>query len=268
MSLTGPEAGSAAAFDEMFAKLAVDPFVHELHRRAYRDEHPDGIDVFSTCTRGTLDRALARLRLAPGGVLVDLGCGLGGPGRWLARASGARVIGIDFSEVAIRAAERAAAGYLEPGRFDYRHGTFASTGLPDACADGIVSIDALPMAADRGAAVAELHRVLRPGARAFFTCAEWHGCDPLPHPSFAIRWAPLIADAGLVLVDTYVDHGNRARWLALYDLWLSNEAELRSRLGNAAKGMLLEARNAPRSVLLPGFLALQLTVRRPQCDER
>jgi len=38
--------------------------------------------------------------LAPGQTLVDLGCGRGGPGLWLAREAGALLIGVDFSPVA------------------------------------------------------------------------------------------------------------------------------------------------------------------------
>jgi hypothetical protein len=41
--------------------------------------------------------------------LVDLACGRGGPGLWLARAAGAALTGVDFSAVAVaQAAGRAA----------------------------------------------------------------------------------------------------------------------------------------------------------------
>jgi SAM-dependent methyltransferase len=259
---TDKEAARAAVFDAMFAKIAAGPLVHDLHRRAYGVEHPEDIEVFSSCTRGTLDRALAALSLPLGGTLVDLGCGLGGPGRWLARASGTRLVGIDFSRVALDAANKAANGYLKPGQYEYRQGTFAATGLPDACADGAVSIDALPMASDRGAALVELCRILRPGARAVLTCTEWHSSEATPYPRLSTRWAPLIAEAGLTMLDSHSDYRVRERLLGLYELWVSHEVELRAELGDTvAEGFLTEARDVSK-VLGPGYVSLQITVER------
>jgi SAM-dependent methyltransferase len=237
--------------------------VLDLYRCAFSYEYPDGIEVFSSCTKSTLDRAMARLRLPPAGVVVDLGCGSGGPGRWLALKSGACLVGVDFSRIALEMAAKLAADCLEPGRFDYRHGTFAATGLPDMCADGVVSIDAFPMNDDPRAALGELHRILRPGARAFFTCGERPHADGRPASGSATRWASLIEKAGLDLVEVHVDQGNRERWLAVYALWLRHEAELRECLGAAAENLLHEAREAPGSALPPGYRALQLTVEGP-----
>jgi SAM-dependent methyltransferase len=44
------------------------------------------------------------LRLAPGSLLVDLACGRGGYGQEIAGRAGARLVGLDISAVAIRAA--------------------------------------------------------------------------------------------------------------------------------------------------------------------
>lgn len=41
------------------------------------------------------------LRVGPGQKIADLGCGRGGPGQWIARATGAGLVGIDVSEVAL-----------------------------------------------------------------------------------------------------------------------------------------------------------------------
>ncbi len=48
-----------------------------------------------------LRRMAAELRLGPGDTLVDLGCGKGGPALWMARETRARLIGVDFSPVAV-----------------------------------------------------------------------------------------------------------------------------------------------------------------------
>src|SRR5207302_3350245 len=69
----------------------------ELYAEAFGDEYPDLVDPSSSCTWSVLADMIAGLRLRPGGLLVDLGCGRGGTGLWLARACSARLVGIDLS---------------------------------------------------------------------------------------------------------------------------------------------------------------------------
>jgi 2-polyprenyl-3-methyl-5-hydroxy-6-metoxy-1,4-benzoquinol methylase len=75
-------------------------------------------------------RALAEgLNLAAGQVLVDLACGAGDPGLWVAKQSGARLVGRDLSPVAAeRATERAAAQGME-GRAEFGQGSLSGPGL-------------------------------------------------------------------------------------------------------------------------------------------
>lgn len=211
--LDAKESAKQVMFDQMWTRLRADPLLEELNVQAYGADYPYDVQFFSSCTRTTLDLTLAGLQVTPSSVLIDLGCGMGGPGQWIARESGAHLVGIDLSQVAVEATAAAATSYLQPGQFDYRCATITATGHPDSSADGLMSIDALPMAADRAAALKEVRRILRPGARAVFTCAEWHGDAPLPHPRMATKWAPLIAEAGLLLVDQFIDNGKQARQL-------------------------------------------------------
>jgi SAM-dependent methyltransferase len=270
-------AARAARYDRVYAGISRDSLVHDLHRQALGEEYPAGIEVIGACTRGTLERALAGLSLRAGGLLVDLGCGLGGPGRWLARASGARVLGLDVSQVAVDAAGAAAREYLRAGQYEYRRGTFTATGLPDGCADGVVAIEALGMSPDRGTALAELRRILRPGGRATFTGGERHGLgetarrETAPRetaPGEAFRWAPLIAAAGLELVSTYVDASRSERWLAVCALRLEHAAELRDRLGELAEELIQDARDAPAAWGVPGLVGVQFVVERPAPGSR
>lgn len=156
--LQSKEAARKVMFDQMWTRLRADPLLDELNAAACGAEYPQDVTVFGSCTRTILDLALAGLNLGAGDTLIDLGCGLGGPGRWLARQSGATVTGVDLSQAAIDGAQAAAAVYLRPGQYEYRLGTITSTGLPDRSADGLVSIDALPMATDRAAALSEVAR--------------------------------------------------------------------------------------------------------------
>jgi SAM-dependent methyltransferase len=170
---------------------------------------PDGIEPLSFVSPGLLGHVLRALGLAPDQVLVDLGCGRGGPGLWLAREAGASLVGVDFSPVAVgRAAQRAALFGLD-GRARFVVGDLSRTGLPAATADAVVSVDALHFAADPAAAAAEVRRVLRPGGRLVLT--NWQprvpGDSRLPGRA-RIDWAPLLRAAGF----TGVEIEARAEW--------------------------------------------------------
>jgi SAM-dependent methyltransferase len=252
------EASRGDSYDRAYTAVLRDGLLLDVHRQALGDEYPEGIEVTGSCTRTMLERALAGLRLPEDGLLADLGCGLGGPGRWLARRGRARLIGFDVSQAAVDSAAGSAREYLEDGRFEYRRGSFAATGLPDACADGVVAIESLQMATDRGAALREVRRILRPGGRAVITAAE-RRADNGPD---AFRWAPLIEQAGLEITASYDDPRRGERWLAFCALQLEHAAELRDSLGDMAEEFLEDARNAPSVWDVPGLTGVQFIVRR------
>jgi SAM-dependent methyltransferase len=202
------------------------------------------------------------LRLRPNDLLVDLGCGRGGTGLWLARAFSARLVGLDFSPVAIELASARAAHFVPEGQASFQVGSFEQTGLPDACADGVVSMDALPFTEDRDAALRELARILRPGARAVFTAVE-----RLPgHPRYDANdptWRDRVSSAGLEFEYELERPEEPFLWLRLYELWEQHEAELRAEIGDEATEQVL----SEASTAGPGISdrrALLLTVRAPQ----
>ncbi len=139
-----------------------------------------------------LTRLLEQLRAAPPIVegerplLLDLGCGRGAVGRWLATRLQARLVGIDGSAVAI---EQASA-LSHPGADErFVVGDFAATGLPGGSVTAAFSHDALYMAEDPAAALAETHRVLRPEAVLAFTT----------YSSVATPWRELASESGFAV---------------------------------------------------------------------
>jgi SAM-dependent methyltransferase len=210
-----------------------------LRAQAWGDELPEEVDPSSSCTWSVLGDMVGWLRLHPGALLVDLGCGRGGTGLWLARAFNARLLGLDISTRGLEIARRHAAGFLPADRAEFRHGTFERTGLPDACADGVISMDALPFAFDRDAALAELRRILRPGARAVFT-----GVHRLPgHPAYDAavpRWPDLIRNAGLELEAEIARPEEPGLWERLYAGLAEHEEQVRREIGDAGADLLYE----------------------------
>jgi SAM-dependent methyltransferase len=240
----------AAQYDRIYPKVAGNELLRDLHRQVLGDEYPEGLDVTGACTRTTLNRARDGLSLTARGTLVDLGCGLGGPGRWLARETGARLIGLDVSQVAVDIATATADGYLEPGQYEYRRGSFAETGLPDEAADAVICIEALAMAPDRLEALKEFRRILRPGGRMFLTGG---GVRP---------WESPIEQAGLKVIARYEDPTRNQRWLAICQLYLDHGEGLRSSLGDMADEFLQDARDAPLTWGIPGRIGVQFLLER------
>src|SRR4051794_41950148 len=81
----------------------------QVWREAFGPEYPEGIDPYSYVTASELQRIAEDVHLEPGDRLVDLGCGRGGAGLWVAAATGARLAGGDNAEAAPRGARARAA---------------------------------------------------------------------------------------------------------------------------------------------------------------
>jgi SAM-dependent methyltransferase len=81
-----------------------------------------------------LRRFARELQVVRGRCLVDVGCGRGGPGLWVAAVTGARLIGVDTDETALAAARHRAGQVGMADRADFRSGSFEATGLPGGSA--------------------------------------------------------------------------------------------------------------------------------------
>ena len=104
-----------------------------------------------------------RLNLQPGMVVVDLGCGVGGPLREIARFSGAKIVGVNINEYQLkRAAELTEAEHLSH-LAEYLNCDFMQVDAPDGSFDAVYSIEATCCAPDKAGVYAEAFRLLKPG---------------------------------------------------------------------------------------------------------
>jgi SAM-dependent methyltransferase len=164
-------------------------------RHVFGDEYPRGVDPYSYVSTSELERIAADVRVGADATIVDLGCGRGGPGLWVAAATGARLIGIDIASSALAAARQRADAMWLRERADFREGSFERTGLPTGGLDAIMSVDALLFAADKVAAVTELRRIVRDGGRFVFTSWDYHR-QPVGRPSQVEDHRPLLSASG------------------------------------------------------------------------
>jgi MPBQ/MSBQ methyltransferase len=114
-------------------------------------------------------------QLPPGSTVLDVGCGIGGSARILARDYGLDVLAISISPAQIARARALTPAPLAP------HCRFAvmdalALDLPNATFDAVWSVEASPHMPDKQRYVDELLRVLRPGGR--LAIADWNRRDP------------------------------------------------------------------------------------------
>jgi SAM-dependent methyltransferase len=184
-------------FDATFASPA-SAVSTRIWREVYGDEYPEGVEPHSYVSRSELTRFCTEVGVSTTGHLVDIGCGRGGPGLWVAAHTGARLTGIDIAASALTAAEERARSLGLSGQAKYLLGSFDSLPLETGVADAIMSVDALLFAPDKSAAMAEMARVLRKRGRLVFTTWDYRS-QPVGRPPQVDDHRPLLKAAGFDL---------------------------------------------------------------------
>jgi SAM-dependent methyltransferase len=112
-------------------------------------------------------RALARRAgIAPGVTVLDLCCGVAGPGRFITRQLGCTYLGVDLSPSAIEIARKGAAGL--PCRFE----VCRIPPLPPGPFDVVLLLETMLAFRDKETLLHEISRALGAGGRFAFTLEE------------------------------------------------------------------------------------------------
>jgi SAM-dependent methyltransferase len=161
---------TAGFFDQWYAEMGRSRTRDQIARRALG--LPSDMDVSGVLPWTGVAEVAAALNLAPGQLLVDLGCGRGGYSLEIARQTGARLLGLDFSPVAVTTAANRGASADIAGPAAFCVGTITAAGVGTGAADAVVCIDTIMFAGAPLDALRECRRILAAGGRLVLTSWE------------------------------------------------------------------------------------------------
>jgi SAM-dependent methyltransferase len=223
------------------------PFDRALERArvaAYAPGEFAGQESFMTA--GEIRALAARARIGPGTTVLDLCCGVAGPGRLLTRELGCDYLGVDASASAVALARERA------GELPCRFAVAEVPPLPAGPFDVMLLLETMLAFADKDALVREVAAALAPGGRFAFTLEEGPPLTPAERaamPDADTVWLTPLDDMtaclerfGLALTWSE-DHSraHRATAQALADAFAADAADIAAQVGTRALDDLLAA---------------------------
>lgn len=163
--------GVKNGFDTAF-KIGKRQRIKDISRKVYGDEFIEELDSNSFVTKTDLQNFVRFLKVEPNEMIIDVGCGRGGPGMWIARETGANYFGYDLSEVGIEIASSRAKDFGLEGKVQFKVGDICATAFPDNYFDAAISIDVLVYIPEVSVAISEVSRILHSEAKFLFTTWE------------------------------------------------------------------------------------------------
>ena len=133
-----------------------------------RPDNPhDSLERMNRFQEPEARRIIADLGLPPGSKGLDVGCGVGLYGLWLAEAVGSagHVIGMEPQAERVDAARSLVSGQPAGERLEFRVGDGTAIPLPDGSVDWVWCGDVLHHIVETERALREFLRVVRPGGR-------------------------------------------------------------------------------------------------------
>jgi ubiquinone/menaquinone biosynthesis C-methylase UbiE len=184
--------------------------------------------------------------VGPGVPVLDLCCGVAGPGRMITAESGCRYVGVDQSASALATARRLA-GELSC-RFEQAH----IPPLPEGRFEVVLLLETMLAFPDKEGLVGEVARTLEPGGRFAFTVEEGR---PLTRqersrmpaadtvwPVELAEWTEVLRNAGLAVTwQQECSSAHHAVVTALLQCYRADSAQIARQIGQQATAELIAA---------------------------
>jgi len=195
---------------------------------------------------GEIRRLARQARVGPGVSVLDLCCGVAGPGRMITAESGCRYLGVDHSARSLATA-RQLAGKL-PCRFEHAH----LPPLPEGRFEVVFLLETMLAFPAKDALMSEVTRVLEPGGRFAFTVEEGRPLTreerarmPAADTVWPIELAELsgmLRDAGLTVTwQQEYSSSHHAVATALLRCYRADSAQIAGQIGTQATAELITA---------------------------
>jgi SAM-dependent methyltransferase len=223
------------------------PFDHALRQAREAGFAPGEYVEQESFMRAAEIRALAvRAGIAPGVSVLDLCCGVAGPGRFVTRELGCRYLGVDSSPSAVEIAAARARGL--PCRFEVAQ----VPPLPAGAFDVVLLLETMLAFPDKGALIRAVASALTPGGRFAFTLEEGRpltGSERARMPDADTVWLTpldemrgLLAEAGLAVTwQEDCSRSHRAAAASLIEAYAADAPAIAAQIGQRALDDLLTA---------------------------
>jgi SAM-dependent methyltransferase len=225
-------------------RAAFDRALHRARVSAYAPGEFVGQESFMTA--GEIRALGVQAGIGPGVTVLDVCCGVGGPGRFLRRELGCAYLGVDSSASAVAIARERANGV--PCRF----ATAEVPPVPAGSFDVVLLLETMLAFEDKDALLREIAAALRPGGRLAFTLEEGPPLTRVERaamPDADTVWlTPLdeiagsLERAGLLLTwQEDHSHTHRATAKALADAFAADAGNIAAQIGERARDELVAA---------------------------
>jgi SAM-dependent methyltransferase len=225
-------------------RAAIDRALQRARMSAYAAGEFVGQESFMTA--GEIRALALQAGIAPGVTVLDLCCGVGGPGRMLTRELDCSYLGVDASASAIAVARERAADL--PCRFATAH----VPPLPGGAFDVVLLLETMLAFEDKDALLREIAAALLPGGRLAFTLEAGPpltAAERAAMPDADTVWltpldvmAASLERAGLVVTwQKDHSHAHRAIAQALADAFAADAKDIAAQIGRRALDELLAA---------------------------
>jgi ubiquinone/menaquinone biosynthesis C-methylase UbiE len=144
------------------------------------------VDEFHSGGRNATVRLAQLARIKDGERVLDVGCGIGGPSRYLASQLGCQVTGLDFTAEFVALAGMLAQRTRLADKVAYRQGDALDLPFPDGSFDVVWSQNAAMNIADRDRLYSEMRRVLTAAGR---LALQEIAAGPGGEPIYPAPWA-------------------------------------------------------------------------------
>lgn len=152
---------------DRFTSPSLMPSGNNLHVGYW--DNPDSEVPLGEATDRLTDVMTEKLKIGAGSHVLDVGCGIGGPGVRIAQLTGARVTGISVSREQIRLANSLAESAGVAERVVFQQANAMELPFPAQSFDAAIALESFFHMPDRGQVLAQICRSLRPGGRLVLT---------------------------------------------------------------------------------------------------